>query len=74
MVTMTVYVDVNIYCFIVNCINNKIVYEGNEIKEVSLKKTRKYYLEIQVPIQTIGMFIKKDKTNIDLTMLNRLLS
>jgi hypothetical protein len=71
---MTVYVDVNIYCFIVNCINNKTVYKDNEIKEVSLKKTRKYYLEIQVPIQTIGTFIKKDKTNIDLAMLNRLLS
>jgi hypothetical protein len=72
MVTMTVYVNVEVFCFIVNGLNNSMVYENHEIKEVSLKKARKFPYEVQVPIQIIGQFVKKNKTTINLFKLQQL--
>ncbi len=72
MVTMTVYVDTDVFCWIVNILNKSITCKCGDDKEVSLKKTRKYPHEIQVPIQTIGQFVKKNKTTIDLYKLQQL--
>jgi hypothetical protein len=68
---MTVYVDTGVFCWIVNSLNGSITCKYGDIKEVSLKKTRKFPLEVQVPIQTIGQFIKVNKTTIDLFTLQK---
>jgi hypothetical protein len=72
MVTMTVYVNTDVFCWIVNCLNGSIKCKWGDTKEVSLKKTRKLPLEVQVPIQTIGQFVKKNKTTINLFTLQEM--
>ena len=74
MVTMTIYIDVDVFCWIVNTLNKSIVHEweGDVLKPVSLKKDKKYPYEVQVPIQTIGQFVKKDMTTINLFKLQEL--
>jgi hypothetical protein len=69
---MTVYVDVGAFCWIVNSLNGSITCKWGDIKEASLKKTRKFPYEVQVPIQTIGQFVKKNKTTIDLYKLQQI--
>ena len=71
MVNMTVYADGEVFCFIVNALNHG-PFEGAEIQEVSLKKTKRFKYEIQVPIVIIGQFSRKNKTTIDLEMLVQL--
>lgn len=72
MVTMTVYVNVEGFCWIVNSLKGSITCERGDIKGVSLKKTRKFPYEVQVPIEIIGQFVKKDKTTIDLFKLQQI--
>lgn len=74
MVTMIVYVDVKVYCLIKNCLNDIEVFEGAGIQEVSLKKTKVHFIEIQVPLQVTGQFVKKNKTTINLVELEKLIS
>lgn len=69
MVQLTVYVDVKVLCFVLNCLNQGEVHEGLERQEVSLIQTKKHPLELQVPVQTIGQFTKKNKTTINLSTL-----
>lgn len=73
MVTMTVYVNGETFCWIVNTLNKAAMIEGDDpLQEVSLKQTSKYPYEVQVPIQIIGQFVKKNKTTIDLYHLQEL--
>ncbi|UAT29429.1 hypothetical protein K7T73_12545 [Bacillus badius] len=74
MVTMTVYVNTDVFCWIVNTLNKSITHEWGtkSLKAVSLKKHKKYPHEIQVPIQIIGQFYKRDMTTIDLFKLQEL--
>lgn len=73
MVTQTVYVNVSVWCYIVNCLNGSLTLEWAEsFKEVSLKKTRKFPYEIQIPIQIISQFTKKNRTKINLYKLQQL--
>lgn len=72
MVTMTVYINTDVFCWIVNTLNGSITSRWGDIKEVSLKKSRKFPHEIQVPIQIIGQFVKKNKTTIDLYKLHQI--
>ncbi|MES9681861.1 hypothetical protein ABWK22_02850 [Gottfriedia acidiceleris] len=71
MVTMTVYVDTNVFCWIVYSLNRGITCKREDIKEVSLKKTLKFPYEVQVPIQTIGQFIRRNRTTVDLFKLQQ---
>jgi predicted DNA-binding protein (UPF0278 family) len=72
MVTMTVYVNTDVFCWIVNILNQSITSEWSDIKEVSLKKSRKFPHEVQVPIVIIGQFVKKNRTTINLYRLQEL--
>jgi hypothetical protein len=72
MVTMTVFINAEGFCWIVNSLNGNITCKWGDSKEVSLKKTRKFPYEVQVPIQTIGQFVKKNKTTINLYTLQKL--
>ena len=75
MVTMTVYVNTEVFCWILNTVNKSLIHELGDnyyLKEVSLKKNNSYPYEIQVPIQIVGQFIKKDLTTINLFTLQNL--
>jgi hypothetical protein len=72
MVTMTVYVDIEVFCWIVNSLRGSIKCKWNDVKEVSLKKTKRYPYEVQVPIEIIGQFVKKNKTTISLYTLQQI--
>lgn len=74
MVTMKVYVDVEVFCFIVNGLNESFTYEYGEKKIVSLKKTRKFKYEIFVPIQIVGHLHYKRKVSIDLFEMQKMSS
>jgi hypothetical protein len=69
---MTVFVNVDGFCWIVNSLNGSIDCKWGDVKEVSLKRTRKFPYEAQVPIQTIGQFVKKNRTTINLYTLQQL--
>jgi hypothetical protein len=66
---MTVYVNGEGFCWIWNSLRKSITCKYGDIKEVSLKKTRKFPYEVQVPIEIIGQFVKKNKTTVDLYKL-----
>jgi hypothetical protein len=72
MVTMTVYANSDVFCWIVNSLRGSIKCEWDDVKEVSLKKTRKYPYEVQIPIEAIGQFVKKNKTTINLYQLQQI--
>lgn len=72
LVNMTVYVDTDTFCWIVNVLNGSFTVEWGDIKTVALKPTRKYKYEVQVPIVTIGQFIIKDRTTVNLYKLQEL--
>lgn len=63
---MTVHVNSDVLCWIVNILNRSMYCDKGFYMEVSLKKTRKYPYEIHVPIQIISQFVKKDITKINL--------
>jgi hypothetical protein len=46
--------------------------EWGDVKEVSLKKTKEHPYEVQVPVEIIGQFVKKNKTTINLYQLQQL--
>jgi hypothetical protein len=69
---MTVYVNTDVFCWIVNSLNRSIKCKWDDVKEVSLKKSRKFPHEVQVPIQIIGQFVKKNKTTINLYTLQKM--
>jgi hypothetical protein len=66
MVTMTIYANTDVFCWIVNSLRGSIKCEWDDVKEVSLKKTKDYPFEIQVPIEIIDQLIKKNRTTINL--------
>lgn len=70
MVTMTVYADVEGFCWIVNTLNRSFD-TGYKFIDVRLKRNRKYQCEIQVPIQAVGGFSKKNMTTVSLHDLVR---
>jgi hypothetical protein len=72
MVTMTVYVNTDVFCWIVNTLRGSIKCKWGDVKEVSLKKMKDYPFEIQVPIEIIGQFVKKNMTTINLYELQQL--
>lgn len=70
---MTTYVNADVFCWIVNTLNKSITHDWDRpLKEVSLKQTNRHPYEVQVPIQIIGQFIKKNKTTINLYELQQL--
>lgn len=72
MVTMTVYVNTEVFCWTVNAMKKSITCKWGDTKEVSLKKSNRFPYEIQVPITIIGQFIKKNRTTINLYTLQQL--
>lgn len=68
-VTMKVFVDTSGFCFIVNALNKSIIFDSGTHIDASLKKTRKYKYEVQVPIQVIGNFLKKNMTTVNINYL-----
>ena len=72
MVTMKVYIDTEGFCWIVNGLNKVMEYKWGNTYKVSLKKTKKYPYEVNVPIQIIGQFVKKNETTINLYKLQQL--
>lgn len=72
MVTLKVFIDVEGLCFITNALNNSIVMEWGQTIPAMLKGTRKCKLEVQVPIQAVSGFVKKNQTTINLYTLQEL--
>jgi hypothetical protein len=72
MVTMTVFVNTRVFCLIVNGLNKSLTFKWEDVEEVSLKKTKKFPYEVQVPIQIIGQFVKRNKTTVNLYKLQKL--
>lgn len=72
MVTMTIYANVETFCWIVNILNQSLISEPTYVREVSLKRSRKFPCELQVPITTIGQFTKKNRTTVNLHTLQHL--
>lgn len=72
MVTMTVYANSDVFCWVVNILNKNMTCKWGDKKGVSLKQTEYYPYEIQVPIQIIGQFMEKDMTDISLYALQEL--
>ncbi|CAH0305916.1 hypothetical protein SRABI82_04728 [Priestia megaterium] len=72
MVTMKVFVDGEGFCFIKNALINSIEFEFSQRHLASLKKTRKYKYEVNVPLQTVGQFVKNNLAFLDIYEIQRL--
>ncbi|WAB25068.1 hypothetical protein M3_0117 [Lysinibacillus phage vB_LfM_LysYB1] len=69
-VTMTVYCDGDGFCWIVNVLNDNILPKPFQTIEVSLKQCRKFPYGIQVPVVSIGQFVKRKRTTVNLFVLS----
>lgn len=74
-VTMEVYVDAEVFCWIVNTLNKSFihVFENDSIKPISLKKRKVFIYKVHVPIQVIGSFKEKNMTTLNLFKLQELI-
>lgn len=68
-VTMTVYCNDDGFCWIVNVLNDNILPKPFQTIEVALKRCRKFPYEIQVPITSVGQFLKPNRTTVKLFVL-----
>lgn len=70
-VTMEVYVDAEVFCWIVNTLNKSFEhgFENDSFKTISLKKRKKFPYKVHVPIQAIGTFKGKNMTTLNLFKL-----
>lgn len=72
MVTLKLFVNVEGLCFITNALNDSFDMEWGQTTPAMLKGTRDFNLEIQVPIQAVSGFAKKNETKIQLYTLQQL--